>query len=122
MTRVLCGLVAGALLVGSGLTVVAADAGAKEAPAAKKIKKAKKPKKVKNPAARFAKLDADSDDKISLKEMLSAVAGDETKAKRTEAKFKKIDKDGDGFVDLSEFAPLKPAKKPKKVKKPKADK
>lgn len=67
---------------------------------------AKAPKK--SPEERFAKLDANSDGKLSLDEFIGKRKDD--KKAMAEKQFKKKDKDRDGFLSVEEFKAM-PKKK-----------
>jgi hypothetical protein len=54
-----------------------------------------------DPEAQFAKLDANSDKKLSLEEFKGKRTGE--KADKAGEQFKKLDKDSDGFLTLEEF-------------------
>ena len=54
-----------------------------------------------DPEAQFAKLDKNSDKKLSLEEYKGKRTGD--KAAKAEEQFKKLDKDSDGSLTLEEF-------------------
>ena len=82
-------------LIGCALTVAMIGFGATTLNAADE----KAPKKT--PEERFAKMDANSDQKLSLEEFLGK-RKDDAKAK-AEKQFKKRDKDADGFLSLEEF-------------------
>ena len=72
---------------------------------------AAKPKKKKlDPSAVFAKMDANSDGKISVDEFVGKKEGDA--AEKSKKTFTKKDKDSDGFLTKAEMAPK--AKKTKK--------
>jgi len=58
-------------------------------------------KKKPDPEAQFAKLDKNSDKKLSLEEYKGKRTGD--KATKAEEQFKKMDKDSDGSLTLEEF-------------------
>ncbi len=77
----------------------------------------------KTPEGQFAKLDANSDGKVTLDEYKASPEAVKLAAKKPEAvekAFKKIDADGDGNVTLAEFKSdleAKAAKKAAKAKK-----
>ena len=54
-----------------------------------------------DPEAQFAKMDKNSDKKLSLEEFKGKRTGD--KATKAEEQFKKLDKDSDGALTLEEF-------------------
>jgi hypothetical protein len=58
-------------------------------------------KKKADPEAQFAKMDKNSDKKLSLDEFKGKRTGD--KATKAEEQFKKMDKDSDGSLTLDEF-------------------
>lgn len=58
-------------------------------------------KKKPDPEAQFAKMDKNSDKKLSLDEFKGKRSGD--KAAKAEEQFKKLDKDSDGSLTLEEF-------------------
>jgi len=58
-------------------------------------------KKKPDPEAQFAKMDTNSDKKLSLDEFKGKRTGD--KAAKAEEQFKKMDKDSDGSLTLEEF-------------------
>ncbi len=62
----------------------------------------------KSPEERFAKLDANSDGKLSLDEFIGKRKDD--KKPMAEKQFKKKDKDGDSFLSVDEFKAM-PKKK-----------
>jgi Ca2+-binding EF-hand superfamily protein len=84
MLKAVCCVLAGTLLLWNVTTASAADE--------------KKPKGIE---ARFAKLDADKDGKLSKDEFTSA-AKPENKDKAAK-RFSKVDTDSDGYVSLDEF-------------------
>jgi len=59
-----------------------------------------------DPAAMFAKVDTNSDGKISLEEFLASPRGKKDPVKAEEA-FKRMDKDSDGSLTPEEMAPPK---------------
>jgi Ca2+-binding EF-hand superfamily protein len=58
-------------------------------------------KKKPDPEAQFAKMDKNSDKKLTLDEFKGKRTGD--KATKAEEQFKKMDKDSDGSLTLEEF-------------------
>ena len=58
-------------------------------------------KKKPDPEAQFAKMDTNSDKKLSLEEFKGKRTGD--KATKAEEQFKKLDKDSDGSMTLEEI-------------------
>jgi hypothetical protein len=89
------------------LTIAAFSASVHAADDAKGKGKAKGGKG--DPAAAFAKLDKNSDGKISKEEFMASPAAQKDAAKAEES-FKKRDKNGDGFLSKEEFAPASKGK------------
>ena len=63
-----------------------------------------------DPAAAFAKMDKDSDGKLSKDEFMASPGAKKDAAKAGES-FTKRDKNNDGFLSKEEFAPAKKGKK-----------
>jgi Ca2+-binding EF-hand superfamily protein len=68
---------------------------------------ADKPKK--SPEDRFAKLDANDDEKLSSEEFVGKKS--DQKKQKAEKRFGRLDKDKDGFLSLKEFKTRKKKKK-----------
>ncbi len=62
-----------------------------------------------DPAAAFAKLDANNDGKVSKEEFMASPSAKKDAAK-AEKSFSNRDKNGDGFLSKEEFSPAKKAK------------
>ena len=60
-------------------------------------------KKKGNPEKMFAKMDANSDKKVSLDEFKSMKRKNEMSSEKLEKQFKKMDLNSDGIVEYSEF-------------------
>ncbi|MDZ4818417.1 MAG: EF-hand domain-containing protein [Planctomycetota bacterium] len=62
-----------------------------------------KPKKKPDPEKVFAKLDANSDKKLSLEELSARAGSDEKKTQKAKKLFKAKDTNKDGYLTLEEF-------------------